>query len=1546
MSFNEIDEIVDNILDNFYQNIIKQNIYNQILKDANFVRYQNNILTFIEDFFNNNTITLSKHLKKNHDIIINIIKSIVYYYFFLGLSYYYKNGRDAFITNIIELSKNQAKSKVKITGFFTSNSNGLIIKNYDIVKNSLELTSHKTLEQIKNTITNSPIKYETTNKFIKDISIDFFINNIIDNPENFHILIKTIVIKNIYQLYERSNLLSIINEEQETEGEFRYITVVTAKLGKMVDYNVIEKMLTPSQIREGLATDIYNYILYYKDKTKLHLKDRENIIDYLFSEKILVPITEEFLKFHKKTEKYQKSDKSNKEDTKAKFIISKLKHIKKYYSEVVKSDPKKKLDVKNLFYTPLIDRLATLFNQTEDVKIINKLQQANNVDLTEILNDMENLTKYSYLNFDNFSKDGIKIRTSKPVQGVRYCNLSTKSNPNPTNKLLETRVGNDLLDMNVVGVMFLPEKDLPNLIERKKLVSVNDDSPYQDFLKKVEKEVLGKSSDKKYFWLFDTNKDKLDTTLYNDVSGGDIDKTISVFLEDFYDNYYQMILQKAKNLIKEKKISSFEDFYLLIDSLSSKYTNLTREPEIYNNLIKYFRQTAIKDLQITQDEIDNMIPNKNKNLIKLPIIKVPLAKQNIIYVEDTETKKIINQDYSQSICIHHLIWKDISSMRKTDIDNFNQRIFDFVKKYVKVNDSGEYICKSCDELLPIKKYVYAGSYVDEIDTFLTTSIAVNQNLERIPKYRIYNRTIKNVDRLIERIGLLGNFNILLGNTPIIKLRRRLIVKDTLDMVLAHNVTLSKIMKSRSEVEQRGRNALKNYNIDPAYSKVFFFELKDDIFLTSSEDTDKYKIVKYNNLLTYLILMIILEINSGQILGIKETKFYNFYFYEKFIPLFNKLKLRLSKTEIISIGKIPLFAYTIYIISGMISKDGIWFGTDKTKGVNVEAQKEIIYSVVDLINSIMEESFKKEKNFIYEIFTSRIINQIKSTYQDIRVFKMIEQEKKGNMIVNENKKLQYIEKKHTGIIVKNNKIKDIDLVDIKFEDVDFNRCYTEIRILKNKKMVNYGDYITGEYYEEKLNTQILSFLKKICARDKLENWEKNLCDKYGPLFDKKLDKKDMDFFLNNIKNTQTQKFIKDKLIEDKLIKKNKETLQRREEVTNRWKTLFSKETDLEAYQNKFIDNLIKVVGKKINTEILQINLDDNIFIIEHDYLGNPRKNKLTILESENLFTQENNNNLFGYDIPVMYFYDSQSRVYMYYHLISHQYLGYSVDKTKFQKLTPNNYLIVNYSVKNMIKLIGFKNKYERILDYVSKENLDKTDNNQIIQTILDRRINNLKTIIFKTNSIINQVKNQQNTQTNTKENDIIKQFISRINNFKDKNNEGKKGVFKNINYILDIKPDKIKGEFIMDYPGYIDTKIFDRFENNDSLLIFYLLSELNKLIEYNSNNKTIQSELAYLIISAIKYIFESYYEQNYSTHVQKFYFLTKLIDDDTMVDERVSFVGMYSELLHQEELENKEINEDIYDAEQETTALDIDDYDEDDDFAFDNEYDREIPDAMI
>ena len=113
-------------------------------------------------------------------------------------------------------------------------------------------------------------------------------------------------------------------------------------------------------------------------------------------------------------------------------------------------------------------------------------------------------------------------------------------------------------------------------------------------------------------------------------------------------------------------------------------------------------------------------------------------------------------------------------------------IFDFVKKYVKENDRGDYLCKSCNEGLLIKKFVSEGFYNKDSEEFMTSSIIINQRLEELPKYMKLNRTIKNLEKNLEKIAYIAGLTAYLGNTPVIKLHRKTIIKDTIDLILLHS----------------------------------------------------------------------------------------------------------------------------------------------------------------------------------------------------------------------------------------------------------------------------------------------------------------------------------------------------------------------------------------------------------------------------------------------------------------------------------------------------------------------------------------------------------------------------------------------------------------------------------------------------------------------------------------------------------------------------------------------------------------------------------------
>ena len=70
-------------------------------------------------------------------------------------------------------------------------------------------------------------------------------------------------------------------------------------------------------------------------------------------------------------------------------------------------------------------------------------------------------------------------------------------------------------------------------------------------------------------------------------------------------------------------------------------------------------------------------------------------------------------------------------------------------------------------------------------------------------------------------------------------------------------------------------------------------------------------------MAYLMLIIITEMNSGQILSLKEDKRYNYFLFGKIgQSLFADLFLRLNQKEKISLNKLPLFSYILYYLSGL------------------------------------------------------------------------------------------------------------------------------------------------------------------------------------------------------------------------------------------------------------------------------------------------------------------------------------------------------------------------------------------------------------------------------------------------------------------------------------------------------------------------------------------------------------------------------------------------------------------------------------------------------
>ena len=1586
MYINQIDDLFDSILNKFNDFLLKEKAFQKLNLDTNFVKFQNDILNYIKNFINSipkKDITDVIKNESYYESILNIIKRYCAFYIYLGIAYYYNGGRELYITNIIEAGKYQKDATFQIANFFNSENNSKIITFYNDIKNFISLLQFKTIDKIKIVLSNNPLKFESTIKLFNDLGEDYVVEYFIDSKDSFQNIMKALIFKQIYLKEEKSEIINMLNQQEKSNAEYKYIEIIVSNEKKLVDFNVIQKFLNIEQLKSGLAEDIYGYLEDMKN-TKENIIKNQDFINLLFTNNIIIPITEDFVRYHKDTEKYdtenlaESSNIKERDATKIKYILSKMNNVRNYYSPLLEKNPKQKLETEKLFFKHLDPRMAVLYNNDEEIKIIQKLQLYENASDYELLVDLENIRKYSYINFKNFSRDSIKIRPSKTIQGIRYTNLKHKDNK--SNIPIEARIGHNDIDMNVVGIAWNPSRISLDCFEVKDMVDVrkklDEENGYKAFVKNMEK-TFKEPQKKIYYWLFDNSKDKPKVESYVNYNFDDAQRNIKIMLEEIYKNYIKMVHHKITNYIQSVNEFSIWSFDNIIKGYTKKYFDFKLNPEIRNELIEKVILEKVPELLIEPDDVDSMIPGRREKLIELPVLEQKKQLKNIIElgVEEIDvTLELSNRNLP--ICQHYVKWRNIMKISKKS-DDFNQAVFDFVKQYIKLNQRGDYTCKSCNEQVQIQKFVVEGTYVEELDTFLTTSMTVSSNLEELPKYSKYKRTIRNIEKNIEKIAYSMDLLVYVGNTPVIKLRRKMVIKDVIDLVLIHTEWI------RNQPKDRIEQYSKKYGIGKELTNLFFFELKDEIFLTSSQETDYYKIIKYNNIMAYLVLLLITEMNSGQILGLREDKRYNFFFFQKIGQnLFGDLFLRKNQKEKIAISKIPLLAYVLYYMSGMMISNRLWLYNDSSIDVKekpiyiINLQKTIINTVVDLFNTLVEANFEPTKNFLYEIINGRISIKLLHTFNDEQLIKRIEFNAMKNIKFDETtKKITFLTKKiplinldtefknleqnkaHCDVITTNLEkqmfkadTNSIDIItncpDGKFHawtfksgDLICNLCGKSYNELVKMVDTSSTEKTSNDYLDKIKLINLKKLSKKYCiSGDIHEPDSSGKCVKCGVNIntfspsDKELREleKNLEIKTNEISIEQIN-----------LIRKYNETLKLGEhkntKILNKLLKKYKTETSngLENYVGDFVTRLSKILGLKIKVQDNIIYLKETVFIVDHDYFGNQLKEPFTILSSEDKLQLAVKHQSFNKD--VFYYKDKANNVYVYYDSITHQYLGYSEDNKNIKKTRNNASLRVELSIKDCIMYMGYENKYQNIY-HVNKDyqkNLPTSlglDTKEVVLKIIRNRINNLKQIIIRTQSIIHNVRNSGEITSiyNIEEKQIVNEFTKKLKKFNIKDETNHNNIFKNfktiihklpINYNI---PENLNIEL---NKNYLDITNLNSLSNSDSKLIFYIVYNFNRLLDYNKQ-PAIESELSHMIIKIIKYLFNLYYKQYSNYNVRKFDFL--LINETPYIDETLKIVGHYQELLTQQEIDDPEKKDELYSSQEALDSLDIDDYEQDDD----------------
>jgi len=1412
----------------------------KLIAEQNLVKYQKDINNTMELLF---TLISQDEIKKmvNKDtnifLLNNVIKKYIGYFIFLFIGVFSKSKIETFNNNLVEYSRNQTNYSIKITDFFNSDSNSKIIKLISFIRdifdffNKLIVNEKKKKANISRISANNIInpkkgtegakgtegvdgeakgsdKFEgNVNelllnynnefiKFIKSFTLPALLNikelytkTYVDTKDTLqqHIfvfkLIKILIFKGPY-LYntERTDIFNKIDSSETSNGEYIYIDIVVPQTN-FIDFNTIETILDPEELNTDIP-EIVNNLLNDDfsndlDEKRKYFIDTDQKIQKLFDTGIIIPIVDDFLLYNRDNEKYVKSDsskvinkddeyKKNKEDTKIKFIINKISSTSDYY--------KNEKEIKQLFYTPLQNRNAILVNNIEDVKIINKisnLTKGNNENL-DLLTDLKNYKSYPYVSFKDIEKVGFRFFGDKTTVSYRNINFNKK-----TSQILETRIINDVSNINIVGFAIVNAKNTPECLNVNDFIDINtttnkDDSNLINIITSLIDDKLRSKLDKSYksmieknyYLLFDSKNMDINIPNYNTgstVSKNDISKTFMAYL---YDNIMENVINIFKKDIRKDNNYLYNNFKKL-DYIKNKYPDISNK--LYMDSINDIDNIIYYDKIVKDDDIydynEDIFLGLYGNVHKLPTAPLKLKPlipriliNDIDFKVDDKSKKEkkeeyidLNEDindnvneYVNAVCQHIISLDKITEIKKYNETLYSRLIYEYTQQYVEMDPNQNYICKSCKSDINIKRYIIDGTFDNATQQFIPLTISITSYIEDLPEYDKYKYAIKSIDKIIDRIGSIINFDVITGIVYSSKSRRRLLIKDVIELVLNNNKNLEQYMPIRDKL-------LKDYGLSKEKSKLFKFTLDNEIFIYSSKDKDKsiFKITKYNNVISYISIIIILELTDSQILNFKNDKICSYLIYKKIgYTLFDGINIIVNKDfDLKPISEYPVICYIIYIISCSFCKYNIWGDLNRSeedsKKFNLNMQKSIIHTIIELLNTIIKndiETSKKNKIYIYDIIINKyyrklelfkskdVINRLDilyasttlSTKDSITISTTTKYDIEPNNVIDNkyvfdnlyyaNKKYEYkryIMPKPIEKLIAINSINNLTncvnghFHKFKMDDLTLKcsvcNIVADLKALDNKK--------TPEIYKNSVILYLQKLSKKYCKNGKIHIF--NYDDKhqfkcqycsYIKDTDSNLNEKALlDMYKSITKNILDSNIYIEKVI-NKVKNKDNEYIQSIKKIYEKIVYKFKKnDNNIDTILTTFLDNIQKLLGLDILIDKNVHNLYDNIYIIDHDINGSSIEKPVQVYDNDKKFRIVYNQPHFKRDV-LIHTVQKNTKYEVFYDLYKRYLIGYREINKEYVNIEKINCKIkVVYSIKNIFLMYGFTRQYINIKD---------------------------------------------------------------------------------------------------------------------------------------------------------------------------------------------------------------------------------------------------------
>jgi len=651
-------------------------------------------------------------------------------------------------------------------------------------------------------------------------------------------------------------------------------------------------------------------------------------LDFLVNNGFIFLVTDEFYRYHLPAENKTLEDiddMQQKDNLKIKGIIKK----------VTASKDKSLAEKNQLWYSQKKEENAITYNLFDEIRLLKKVLD----DYNRIKSNVQNKPLYEELlniqlnNFMDFQSNNQQIIIKNPTQSFRACYFENKKNRITLRNLRNNE------EIYLHGFVFT------NRIQRAERMKGKD---FTQIDKSQIEEAIDRIFSQKPFnayYLFKENQD------------------IANLIDKIYEN------------IQSKIFEHFKKYY---DILEKKY-----KVQIDKQL--FFETRFETPPDFTEYQIDLT------ELKSLPIISLPKKIRKSIKINRREEKMdetaIIEEKHIR--CNHFLVLE----MLLANKEEFTQNLFEFSKKYCIVNADEILVCKSCGTQLDIYKYVSEGSVDLYTGEYIITNVIDSSSLFEKQEYQVYYKIMKQLDKFIDdKISKIMNMFYLTGAELSNTRKREQLLKDIIDMLLLHNTYLFNYILVSNKFRGEQKVSIyerEKFNIEENLTFLFAFKLDSNILLKSSDDTDKYKVIKYHNILIYIILILILDLTESNIISlVNNHKLCNINLYDKNISYFKKLQvIHNSIGEMSSMSDFPVFCYLVTVFACMFNEYGLY---QEQKENKVLAIKMIITSVIDLLNTILLINAQpmQGKSYLYQIISSRFFHKAYTIYNSELLLKRI------------------------------------------------------------------------------------------------------------------------------------------------------------------------------------------------------------------------------------------------------------------------------------------------------------------------------------------------------------------------------------------------------------------------------------------------------------------------------------------------------------------------------------------------------------------------------